>query len=435
MSRCGYDRAVFTGLVSYVYWCVSPLSSHLTRSRPVSSNPAPSRLVPSRLVSSLLVPSHLTPFSSRSQPGREPEWRTKHVSATSTTSSTSSGSGSGSVTGSGSGAGTITHKVTEMATIFQRGRTTSSPAPRRDKSLERDAALVRSESHLARFNSARAMFESMTERPVERRQSAKERSRPTSLGGASSRSASAASRLSSRSPSPPADGRRLSEGGSSRNRGESEPPPSACFRSQIGKVSSGRQLGPAERLANREKAANGTARAHVTNGVVKERTHVINGAADARRQFINGSKLNSESESNAKPSDTPTKSPIAKAKFSDNDTDGVTLRNPVAGSPSTHSSRPDSGPPSVSRGLDEIPTRGPSCADDQSSGGERRALSSRELVNRQRNWISHFTTRRSERDVTSPERQEQRRLSEPTTATPGSPATTPGKGRLRRMEY
>ena len=314
-----------------------------------------------------------------------------------------------------------------MATIFQRGRPAAGAAPRRDKSLERDAALVRSESHLARFNSARAMFESMTERPVERRQSAKERSRPASQGGASSRSASAASRLSSRSPSPPADARRLSEGSSCRGRGESEPPPSACFRSQIGRVSSGRQLGPAERLANRERAANGGhGRGHVTNGLVKDRAHVMNGAADARRQFISASKLNADSDSVNKTLDIPTKSPTTSK---DTAPDGVTLRGHVTGSPKV--SRPVSGPPSVSRGLDEIPTRGPSCADDQSStsGSERRSLSSRELVNRQRNWISHFTGRRGERD--SPERQqEQRRLSEPGTAPVGS-VTSPTTGGRR----
>ena len=310
-----------------------------------------------------------------------------------------------------------------MATIFQRGRPTATSAPRRDKSLERDAALVRSESHLARFNSARAMFENMTERPVERRQSAKERSRPTSLGGSGSRSASAASRLSSRSPSPPADGRRLSEG-SSRSRGESEPPPSACFRSQIGRTTSGRQLGPAERLANRERAANGIgqSRAHVTNGLVKDRSHVINGTTETRKQVTGVSKLNTDSESSGKASDTPTKpSTITK----DSPTDGVTIRSHVAGSHS--GSRPVSGPPAVSRGLDEIPTRGPSCADDVSSG-ERRPLSSRELVNRQRNWISHFTSRRGEREVTSPERQQQqqqRRLSEPGAAAVGSATGSP----------
>ncbi|XP_043192403.1 uncharacterized protein LOC122365332 isoform X1 [Amphibalanus amphitrite] len=354
-------------------------------------------------------------------PVREPEWRTKLPSSTSAVSPT----------GSGSSAGAGSHKVTEMATIFQRGRTATSAAPRRDKSLERDAALVRSESHLARFNSARAMFESMTERPVERRQSAKERSRPAAQGGgASSRSASAASRLSSRSPSPPSDGRRLSEGSSGssgRARGESEPPPSACFRSQIGRIGSGgRQLGPAERLANRERAANGNGhtRAHVTNGVVKDRSHVINGTTDVKKSFNSVSKLNTESESNNK-TDTPTKSPSSSK---DTIPDGVTIRSHVTSSPRV--TRPMSGPPSMSRGLDEIPTRGPSCADDQgsASSGERRALSSRELVNRQKNWISHFTTRRGEREAASPERQEQRRLSEPGTAAVGS-ATSPNAGR------
>ncbi|KAF0287789.1 Neurabin-2 [Amphibalanus amphitrite] len=355
------------------------------------------------------------------QPVREPEWRSKLPSSTSAVSPT----GSGSSVGAGS------HKVTEMATIFQRGRTATSAAPRRDKSLERDAALVRSESHLARFNSARAMFESMTERPVERRQSAKERSRPAAQGGgASSRSASAASRLSSRSPSPPSDGRRLSEGSSGssgRARGESEPPPSACFRSQIGRIGSGgRQLGPAERLANRERAANGNGhtRAHVTNGVVKDRSHVINGTTDVKKSFNSVSKLNTESDINNK-IDTPTKSPSSSK---DTVPDGVTIRGHVTSSPRV--TRPVSGPPSVSRGLDEIPTRGPSCADDQgsASSGERRALSSRELVNRQKNWISHFTTRRGEREAASPERQEQRRLSEPGTAAVGS-ATSPNAGR------
>ncbi|XP_037068664.1 uncharacterized protein LOC119089968 [Pollicipes pollicipes] len=106
---------------------------------------------------------------------RGEEWR---ATATSTSSSSSSGSGG-------------SRKVTEMATLFQRsgGQTADSSPRRRDRSLERDAPLVRSESHLARFHSARAMFESMAERPVERRQSAKERSRPTSLCGGRDRTA------------------------------------------------------------------------------------------------------------------------------------------------------------------------------------------------------------------------------------------------------
>ncbi|KAF0303704.1 hypothetical protein FJT64_024356 [Amphibalanus amphitrite] len=316
-----------------------------------------------------------------------------------------------------------------MAHLFQQGRPEPVGARTRQMSplktsrdgVERDVAVVRTESHAARFNSARALFESMAERRpaagagVERRQSAKgaqERSRSSALGGAASRSASAASRLDrvSRSPSPPPGEPRKLNGVGARKASvdsllDSEPVAEAPV--------------PARRLADPLRRAEVLASARCPDAARHDgpgpRGRQTRGLS-RRRESV----LSRVSEKSPEPTAADAKSAsVPRVESTPVDVHPAHVKPDVKPEDSkpVHSERvtPDRtmddgrGPapaperPLSASGLDEVPTRGPSCTDDASTSPARRHQHSRELVNRQRNWMAHFTGRRTDRSSVSPE--------------------------------
>ena len=380
-----------------------------------------------------------------------------------------------------------------MAHLFQQGRPEPvgprtrqvSPLKTRD-SVERDVAVVRTESHAARFNSARALFESMAERrpastvAVERRQSAKsaqDRSRSASLGGAASRSASAASRLDrvSRSPSPPpGEPRKLNGVGARKASVDSllDGDPVSDVATRVAAPAGMAGAAAVRRVPDPFRRAEVLASARCPDAAAPDVTSEGASRVDAVASYVDANSVDAKSvdatrvnvnrvSERSLDSASADSKPVSVSRVDSKPVDVRPVHvKPVDSKPinssapvPTHNVDNDHPPadkltpaaatsePSTRAGLDEIPTRGPSCTDDLSTSPVRRHLHNRDLVNRQRNWMSHFTGRRGDRSSVSPEGDEHdgRRSRTPpaaggSTAAAGTAATTgeclgPGDGK------